>query len=184
MYSLFTLMFSFIAVSCQVWFLFAVVDDVDANADVLSRLLTAAAVCDLVVIGASMLRTLVDGMDVLRALHRHVQLLITASRSSYTHSSLALNAVSLTAVDVTDHNSSGFFAADAIVDDDNADALLLAEFDSAFWTRDGGAAVLLDNGASDEEEGIATATEEVVQHNQNDLLNFFDVTLESVHISP
>ncbi|CUG93633.1 membrane-associated protein, putative [Bodo saltans] len=73
-YALFTLTLSTLAVACQVWYLFgSFVDGVDLGA--LSQLLTAAAVCDIVVSAVSMLKSLFDVFDVLRACRRHIKVM-------------------------------------------------------------------------------------------------------------
>ncbi|CUG86610.1 membrane-associated protein, putative [Bodo saltans] len=70
-YALFTLTLSSIVVACQVWYLYGSAA-YNADLDDLSRLLTAAAVCDLLVSGVSMLKTLVDLVDAGRACWRHI----------------------------------------------------------------------------------------------------------------
>ncbi|CUG88630.1 membrane-associated protein, putative [Bodo saltans] len=73
-YALFTLALSTLAVACQVWYLFgSVIDGVDLIA--LSQFLTAAAVCDIMVAAVSMLKSLVDVVDVLRVCRRHVKVM-------------------------------------------------------------------------------------------------------------
>ncbi|CUG88521.1 membrane-associated protein, putative [Bodo saltans] len=85
-YALFTLTLSTLAVAFQVWYLFgSVVDSVDLST--LSQLLTAAAACDIVVAAVSILKSLLDVFDVLRACRRHVnamfpKLQLTASSFS------------------------------------------------------------------------------------------------------
>jgi hypothetical protein len=66
-YALTSLCLSTAAVACQVWYLFGVNADLDA----LRPLLTAAAVCDLLVAGISVAKTVVDVADALRACRRH-----------------------------------------------------------------------------------------------------------------
>ncbi|CUG93211.1 Hypothetical protein, putative, partial [Bodo saltans] len=69
-----TLALSTLAVACQVWYLFgSVVDGVELSA--LSQLLTAAAACDIIVAAVSMLKSLFDVVDVLRACRRHVKVM-------------------------------------------------------------------------------------------------------------
>ncbi|CUG91796.1 GPI-anchored surface protein, putative, partial [Bodo saltans] len=77
-YALFTLAMSSIAVICQVWYLYGSVAD-NADLDALRRLLTAAAVCDLLVSGVSMLKTLMDVVDGVKACRRHITALSTSS---------------------------------------------------------------------------------------------------------
>ncbi|CUG86695.1 membrane-associated protein, putative, partial [Bodo saltans] len=73
-FALLTLTLSTLAVAFQVWYLFgSVVDGVDLSA--LYRLLTAAAVCDITVSGVSIVKSLFDVFDVLRACRRHIKVM-------------------------------------------------------------------------------------------------------------
>lgn len=69
-YTLFTLVLSTVAAVCQVWFLFGTQAG-GVDPDFLSRLLTASAVCDLLVSAVSIIRTLLDGSDAVRACYRN-----------------------------------------------------------------------------------------------------------------
>jgi hypothetical protein len=70
-HALTSLVLSTTAVACQVWYLYGVAD-VDAALEALRQLLTAAAVCDLLVAGISLAKTVVDAADALRACRGHV----------------------------------------------------------------------------------------------------------------
>ncbi|CUG86924.1 membrane-associated protein, putative [Bodo saltans] len=71
-YALFTLALSCVAVTCQLWYLFGSTAD-NADFEELRRLLTAAAVCDLLVSGVSVLKAVIDISDGARACRRHLQ---------------------------------------------------------------------------------------------------------------
>ncbi|CUG91400.1 membrane-associated protein, putative [Bodo saltans] len=70
-YAVVTLSLTTLAVACQVGYLFGSVEE-GANLHSLSHLLTAAAVCDLVVAGVSVLKSLLDAMEVIKTVRRHV----------------------------------------------------------------------------------------------------------------
>ncbi|CUG13641.1 transmembrane protein, putative, partial [Bodo saltans] len=69
-YALLTLALGTVTVACQAWYLFAATETSNANLDLLRQVLTAAAICDLLVSGLSMLRMLLDAFEVLKACRR------------------------------------------------------------------------------------------------------------------
>lgn len=73
-HTLFTLAFSALSVVCQMWYLFES-QAIGVHLDSLSKLLTVSAVCDLLVSGASMIRTLLDGSDAARRCYRNANTL-------------------------------------------------------------------------------------------------------------
>ncbi|CUG88577.1 transmembrane protein, putative [Bodo saltans] len=176
-YSLFTLLFTVIAMLCQVVFLYAVLDggSNNTNVEMLRQLLMTTAVCDLVVTGVSILRALLDGIDVIRAIYRHAQVLVAAVRRSSAPPPRAF--VAPTTYVANEANEEFFADEIPIVDNNNvnhnnanadvplSDSLqLLSELDDVFWTSDGKAAVLLaslhsnkDSDKTPEEEGIRSS---------------------------
>jgi hypothetical protein len=69
LYTMVTLTLTALAALCQAWYLF--VDQSDGSA-ASEALLTAAAVCTKLVSGASVLKSVLDALDVIHVCHRHL----------------------------------------------------------------------------------------------------------------
>ncbi|CUG92165.1 membrane-associated protein, putative [Bodo saltans] len=79
-YAMFTLVLSCITVACQVWYMHSSIEE-NVNPNTLHRLLVAAAVCDLLVSGVSILKLLFDAVDVAKATRRHFNALLLTTSS-------------------------------------------------------------------------------------------------------
>ncbi|CUG89613.1 transmembrane protein, putative [Bodo saltans] len=162
--ALFMLVLSVIAIACQVWYLFgSAAENADLNA--LSKLLTAAAACDLLVSGASLLKSLLDIVDTLKACHRHLSVLCATSPTR----KLPLNQIMENTQKLLISGDVELLCEDVVLptqtalDDD--DILLTLEVEEPF--EDGG--------------GIFTASERIRATNDNDLIRGLELVEE--HLS-
>jgi hypothetical protein len=165
-YALTSLALSTVAVACQVWYLFGVTDD-DADLEALRKLLTVAAVCDLLVAGISVAKASVDGIDMLRACRRHAAVMYAVLRGK------AAETLHPTPNDTTDANAEDGcqqgVVASLLTDEELAppmyddDAFLFLTLDEGGHLRDADVV------------GIATAREATVRDG-NDLMRLYGLS--------
>ncbi|CUE68680.1 transmembrane protein, putative [Bodo saltans] len=166
-FALLTLALAVLSVGSQVWYLLGSSAD-GVNLDALSRLVAAAAVCDMMVSGVSTLRMVIDGVDLLKACRRHVLAVmqhrraLTASRQPQAYvaeSPPGYHPIGLELCLIDSPPLCGEH--------------LLLQTDDVFWNIDGSAATLGGLGSVNG-GGIATATQELRSTQQHvELMRFF-----------